>query len=327
MIPKAELHTHLEGTLSPTTALALAARNNVHMPTERISKDKSGYVFNDFLDFIHTYDSVVSAVIKHPIDYYDITFDYLKRNAAEGAIYIEMMYSPELAEINTNIPSKEHLQAIQDAINDAEHKFNIMGRVLITAVRHFGKDAACKVAHKALNELMPCVVGFGLAGDEINYPPEWFTHAFEIAHEGGLSCTIHAGEFGTAESMQTAMKLLPIKRIGHGVKAIYDANTISMLKDKNITLEVCPSSNVSLGLYPSLNLHPLPKLMAAGVKVCLNSDDPPFFKSELFQEYQAVQETFKFSDEIMLNFTKEAINAAFVDQKSKEKLLSRVNAL
>ncbi|OGV26767.1 MAG: adenosine deaminase [Legionellales bacterium RIFCSPHIGHO2_12_FULL_37_14] len=326
-ILKAELHTHLEGTLSPTTALTLAKRNKVNLPMERISKNQEGYVFSDFLDFIHTYDTVVSAVIKSPLDYYDVTFDYLKRNAQEGAIYIEMMYSPELAEANTHIPSIEHLKAIQDAINDAEHQFKIVGRILITAIRHFGEEAARKVAQKALQETLPCVVGFGLAGDEINYPPEWFTKAFEIANEGGLACTIHAGEFGTAESMQTAMQTLPIKRIGHGVQAIHNRETIAMLKDKDITLEICPSSNVVLGLYPRLNLHPLPKLMEKGIKTCINSDDPPFFKSELFQEYQSVQDTFKFTDEVMLSFTRQAIEAAFVDKATKAKLLDKLETL
>jgi adenosine deaminase len=321
-ILKAELHTHLEGTLHPKTALKLASRNNIHVDPKRISADQNHYIFTDFLDFIHTYDEVVSAVIKHPIDYYDITLDYLQRNAKEGAIYIEMMYSPELAEKNTGIASEEHLAAIQQAIHDAEHQFNIIGRIITTAVRHFGATSSINVAKAALKHPFPCVVGFGLAGDEIHYPPEWFIDAFTIAHEGGLACTVHAGEFGTAESMITAMKTLPIQRIGHGVQAIHNQETIAMLKDKNITLEVCPSSNVELGLYPNLASHPLPHLMEAGVNVCINTDDPPFFKSELPQEYERVQKTFQFSDETMKAFTKQAIESAFLDKQNKAKLMA-----
>lgn len=323
-ILKAELHTHLEGTLHPQTALKLANRNRIQIDPARISADQSHYIFTDFLDFIHTYDQVVSAVIKTPQDYYDVTFDYLQRNAKEGAIYIEMMYSPELAEKNTGIPSQEHLEAIQQAINDAEKQFNIVGRIITTAVRHFGAAASAEVAKAALKHPFPCVVGFGLGGDEIHYPPEWFVDAFTIAHEGGLACTIHAGEFNTAESMITAMKTLPIQRIGHGVQAIHNQDTLLMLKDKNITLEVCPTSNVALGLYPDLSSHPLPHLMEAGIKVCLNSDDPPFFKSELPQEYERVQKTFQFSDEIMLGFTKQAIESAFADEQTKTRLLARL---
>jgi adenosine deaminase len=323
-ILKAELHTHLEGTIHPETASKLATRNGVTIAPERISADKNTYVYSDFLDFIFTYDEVVCPVIKQPLDYYDITFDYLQRNAKAGAIYIEMMYSPELAEKCTGIPSLEHLSAIQQAINDAENQFNIVGRILITSLRHLGATSAIQVAKEALKNRLPCVVGFGLAGDEINFPPELFTQAFNIAHEGGLPCTAHAGEFASAESMIIAMQTLPLKRIGHGVRSFNHPEAIAMLKDKNILLEVCPSSNVKLGLYPNLAAHPLPHLMEAGIKVCINSDDPPFFMSELPEEYERVQQTFEFSNETMVGFTRNAIEAAFVDEVTKATLLSRL---
>ena len=323
-ILKAELHTHLEGTIHPETALKLAKRNGVTISPARISADKNTYVYKDFLDFIYTYDEEVCPVIKQPLDYYEITLDYLQRNAKEGAIYIEMMYSPELAEKCTGIPSVEHLNAIQQAINDAENRFNIVGRILITSLRHLGASSSINVAKEALKNQLPCVVGFGLAGDEINFPPELFTQAFNIAHEGGLACTAHAGECAPAESMIVAMQKLPLKRIGPGVRSINNPEAIAMVKDKNILLEVCPSSNLKLGLYPNMAAHPLPHLMEAGIKVCINSDDPPFFMSELPQEYERVQQTFKFSDETMLGFTKNAIEAAFVDQPTKTRLLKRL---
>lgn len=325
-ILKAELHTHLEGTIHPQTALKLAKRNGYTITPERISADGQGYVYQDFLDFLFTYDEEISPVIRKPIDYYDITLDYLERNAREGAIYIEMMYAPELAEKNTGIPSIEHLHAIQQAIQDAEARHQIIGRVIVTAIRHFGIPATVDVARDALKNRLPCVVGFGLAGDEINYPPEWFTEAFQIAHEGGLACTIHAGEFGTAESMITAMNLLPIQRIGHGVRAVHNVETLAMLKDKNILLEVCPSSNVKLGLYPSLREHPLPQLVAAGIKTCLNSDDPPYFMSELPDEYARVQATYGYNPQQMHQFTRNAIEAAFVDKTTQQTLLQRLDA-
>lgn len=323
-ILKAELHTHLEGTIHPKTALKLAKRNGIQVSAERISSDQNSYVYKDFLDFLYTYDEEISPVIKLPIDYYDITLDYLARNAKEGAIYIEMMYAPELAEKNTGIPSIEHLQAIQQAIHDAEAQFNIVGRIIMTAIRHFGEPSVRNVAKDALKNRLPCVVGFGLAGDEIHYPPELFIDAFHIAHEGGLSCTIHAGEFGTAESMIVAMQKLPIQRIGHGVQAIHHPETLAMLRDKQILLEVCPSSNVKLGLYPNLEAHPLPLLMNAGINVCINTDDPPYFRSELPQEYDRVQSTFQFSDETMTGFTRNAIEAAFLDEATKTRLLQRL---
>lgn len=324
MLPKAELHNHLEGTTTPTLALQLAKRNKVSIAEKRIAPDHTHYLFSDFLDFIHTFDNIIAAIIKHPIDYYDLTFDYLKRNALQGAIYIETMYAPELAEKSSGIPSVEHLKAIQKAIDDAEAAYGIVGRIIMTGLRHSGTDACIRVAKEAAQRSVPAIVGFGLGGDEIHYPIEDFVRPYEIAAEAGLGCTTHAGEFADASTMITAMKQLPLQRIGHGIAAIHCPDTLAMLKDKNITLEICPSSNVVLGLVNTLSEHPLPKLMDAGIRVCLNSDDPPFFNTALAHEYERVQQTFHFSDEIMLKFTQTAIEAAFVDEETKARLKQKL---
>ncbi|STX29817.1 adenosine deaminase [Legionella beliardensis] len=323
-IKKAELHVHLEGTISPDLAKKLAARNQVFLPEERIDYNKNRYVYSDFLDFLKAYD-VVAEVIKSPQDYYDITFDYLKSTAEQGGIYVEMMYSPDHAEQASGIPSSEHLQAIQQAIDDAEEKFNIIGRIIITAVRHFGAESAEKVAKQALKEQVPCLVGFGLGGDEFNFPPKLFQKAYKIAADGGLLCTVHAGEFAPASGMIEAMDYLPIQRIGHGVMAIHSPETIARLKDKNIALEICPTSNIALGLFKDLKSHPLIPLMDAGITVSLNSDDPPFFGTNLGNEYEKVQQLYQFSQEKMHDFTRMAIKAAFLDEAKKKQLLQAIN--
>jgi len=323
-IKKAELHVHLEGTISPSLARQLAKRNKLLLRPGLIDKDDCSYTFTDFLDFLKAYDEVAD-LIKHPRDYYDITFDYLKSNALAGGIYVEMMYSPDHAEQASGIPSSEHLQAIQQAIDDAEAQFNILGRIIITAVRHFGADAATKVARQAVKETQTCIVGFGLGGDEYNFPPKQFSRAYEIAADGGLHGTVHAGEFADARGMIEAMDYLPIKRIGHGVMAMHSPETIARLIDKNIALEICPSSNIALKLFPDLKSHPLLQLMDAGIKVSLNSDDPPFFKTTLANEYEKIQQFHGYSDDQMLNFTRMAINSAFVDEATKSRLSSRLN--
>lgn len=323
MIKKAELHTHLEGTISPMLAKKLAQRNGLQLPAGLISANGLGYQFQDFMDFLKAYDAV-AAVIKLPQDYYDLTLDYLKTNAIGGAIYTEMMYSPDHAEMTSGIPSHEHLAAIQQAIDDAEHQYQIVGRIIITAVRHFGVESAIKVASQAIKEDFSCVTGFGLGGDEINFPPKLFVKAYEIAVAGGLQGTVHAGEFASAEGMNEAMDYLPIKRIGHGVQSIHSTETLARLKDKNIALEVCPSSNIVLGLFKDLPSHPIAKLLEAGLKLSINSDDPPFFQTNLAREYQVVQDTFSYADEEMKTFTRMALEAAFVDEPTRDKLLGSV---
>lgn len=320
-IKKAELHVHLEGTISPALAKTIAKRNQISLPQGLIDSDGCSYRYQDFLDFLKAYDDV-AGVIKQPQDYYDITFDYLKTSAAGGGIYTEMMYSPDHAEQASKIPSSEHLKAIQQAIDDAESQHGITGRIIITAVRHFGADAAIKVAKQALKETVPCIVGFGLGGDEYHFPPKLFSKAYEIAHEGGLYCTVHAGEFAPASGMMEAMDYLPIQRIGHGVMAMHSPETIARLIDKQIALEICPSSNIALGLFPDLQSHPLKQLLDAGINISLNSDDPPFFKTTLADEYTRVQHFYQYSDEVMLNFTRMAINDAFVDINKKAALMA-----
>jgi adenosine deaminase len=322
-IKKAELHAHLEGTITPELMYKLAERNKLPTPNDLVAPNGRSFLSRDFMHFLTVYDTV-AAFIRAPIDYYDITFDYLKSCADDDAIYVELMYSPDHAEMMSGVPSIEHLHAIQQAVDDAEKKHDIIGRIIVTGARQFGIEAVTKVAENAIKQSVPCVTGFGLGGDEVNFPPKLFKKAYEIAAGGGLDCTVHAGEWVDASGMQEAMEHLPIKRIGHGVHAIKSPETIAMLKDKNIALEVCPTSNISFGIFEDFSSHPFPKLLDSGLKLSINSDDPPFVNTTLAQEYTRVQEAYQYSDEVMNDITKMAIDFAFVDEKTKNKLKMKI---
>lgn len=323
-IKKAELHVHLEGTISPNLARKLAKRNNLTIPDNLIAEDNSSYLSRDFLHFLQVFD-VVADLIKTPQDYYDVTFEYLKDNAKDDTIYMEMMYSPDHAEKATGIPSIEHLHAIQQAIEDAYTQFGIVGRIIIVAVRHFGAEAAERAAREIAKQTVSSVTGFGLGGDEAKYPPNLFKKAYEIAHnEANLQCTVHAGEFDTYKGMIEAMNNLPITRIGHGVDGIKSEETMNMLLERDIALELCPSSNIKLGIYNDINEHPLPKFLDKGIKISINSDDPPFMSTNLNREYEIVQKTFGYSDEQMKDITRMALQCAFVDEGTRQELLARI---
>lgn len=324
-VKKAELHVHLEGTTSPVMAKKLARKNNISLPNTLFNHDGQSYYFRDFKDFLQVYDTL-STVIKMPQDYYDVTFDYLRSLAADGAIYSELSYSPNHAESNSDIPSIEHLHAIQQAIDDSQDQFGIIGRIIIMAVRHYGVDACEQVAKATHHDIIPAMVGFSLAGNEVDFPPKLFKKAFEIAADAGLGCTVHTGEHAPASRMIEAIENLPIQRIGHGVRAIDSPKTIELIIEHNLTLEVCPSSNISLGAYSSLEQHPLPKLMDAGIKLCLNTDDPPFFGTTLGEEYKRVQTAYRYTDKVMTNITAMAIEAAFVDQATKKNLKKQLQS-
>lgn len=322
-LKKAELHVHLEGTISPTLAAQLAKRNNIPMPSGLVAPNGNSYLSKNFLDFLNAYDRL-AALIKTPQDYYDITYDYLRSNAEEGAIYIEMMYSPDHAEQASGIPSREHLKAIQDAIDHAKVNLNVVGRIILTAVRHFGVESVERVARQAHIDTFRCVTGFGLGGDETKWPPKQFTKAYQIAADAGLDCTVHAGEFASAEGMVEAMENLPIKRIGHGVNSIYSPETMAMVKERGIALEVCPSSNIFLGIFKNMQDHPLPIFLKEGIKISIGSDDPPFMSTTLAQEYERIQEAYQYDDNTMNNITRMAIESAFVDEETRKELLNRL---
>jgi adenosine deaminase len=322
-LKKAELHVHLEGTITPDLAAKLAKRNKLTLPQGLVAENGASYLSKNFLDFLKVYDTL-AAVIKVPQDYYDITFDYLKASALEQTIYTEMMYSPDHAEQSSGIPSVEHLIAIQQAIDDAKDQYDIVGRILITAVRHFGVEGAEKVARQTHQDKFPCVTGFGLGGDEANFPPKLFAKAYQIATDAGLQCTVHSGEFAPASGMIEAMNYLPIKRIGHGVNCIYSPEAMAMVKDKDIALEICPGSNIFLGLFKDMQNHPLPKFYEAGIKISINSDDPPFMNTTLANEYHCVQQSYQYSNEDMNIITSMAIESAFIDEQTKQELLAKI---
>lgn len=319
MVKKIELHNHLEGTAPPELIQKIGERNGLLLPQHIISNCGQYFRWDNFLNFLDAYEQA-SMVIKNPLDYYDITYDYLKRCALQDGIYVEMMYSPEHAENASGIPSKEHLAAIVDAIDQAKNDFNIIGRIIYVAVRHYGVEACEIVAQRAHTEPHEYVVGYGLAGDEQGFPPAQFKRAFEIANDADIGCTVHAGEMQGPELIKQALDNLTVSRLGHGVRAIEDTELLSRLKADNIHLELCPSSNIALSVYPDFASHPLRKLYEHGLSLSLNSDDPPYFKCTLGGEYELAQSQFGFSNEELKHVSMMAVDASFADTTTKQEL-------
>ena len=322
--PKIELHVHLEGTTSPALAQKIAKRNKIKLNPHFFLANAEGYQSVDFPHFLQVFDDL-SAIICHPIDYHDIVYDYLRRSALESTLYVELMYSPLHAEKMTGIPSKEHLAAITDAIRLAETNFGIMARIIMTGVRHFGIESCEVVANNVLKNPSTYVTGFGLGGDEINFPAPLFQKAYQIAKDAGLGLTIHAGEFGTAESILDTIHYCGVSRIGHGVSAIKSDKVLHTLIDNDIHLEICPSSNLHFLLFANIESHPILSFYKQGISLSINSDDPPFFNTSLGQEYQKLKDYLGFSQEDFKKINSMAINHAFIDKRNKEKLLAKIN--
>jgi adenosine deaminase len=319
--PKAELHVHLEGTAPPALVRRLARRNGLPVP-EGVFADEDTFAWSDFLHFLRTYD-LAATVIRTPQDYRDVTFEYLSSCAAEGALYVELIASPDHAAA-VGLSDADHYAGIAQGIDDAREAHGIEARIVIAAVRNLGVEAAEAIARRHAADRHPYVVGFNLVGDEAAWPADLFARAYEIAAASGLGCTIHAGEHDGPRSIRAALEL-PITRMSHGVRAIEDPAVVAELADRAIVLEVCPSSNVALGPHPSYDDHPLGALRAAGVRVTLSSDDPPYFGCSIGSEYAVAREHHGFEERQLIDVTRLAVEAGFAEDAVKEGVLAKLD--
>jgi adenosine deaminase len=317
VIPKAELHCHLEGSIPPALARELAERNGVDVPLGLIG-ERGHYVWKDFLSFLAAYDLVCTTLRTAP-DFGEVIYSYLAGAAREGAVYVEMFCSPERPAA-LGIPYGAWLEALEDGIDRARRDFGIEGRIIIICIRHRGPERALAMVRAMVSEPHRYVVGFGMGGDEAQFRPVDFAPAYRLAHDKGFGCTVHAGEVLGPESVWAAINDLPVTRIGHGVRSAEDPRLMAELARRGTILEVCPGSNIALGVYPDRAAHPLHRLIAAGVRVTLNSDDPPFFHTTLGAEYDQAG-----LEEVALRtITHTAIAASFADEGTKQRLLREI---
>ena len=320
MVPKAELHCHIEGAASPELVLRQAAKYGADVSS--FIKDGS-FVWHDFTSFLAAYDAA-SSLFRDEEDYARLAETYLTSLARDGAIYSEVFTSPDHAE-KSGLSPVAYTNALGEGMARAKAKTGIEGRMIVTGVRHIGVESIEAAARFAARCGHPLVTGFGVAGDERMGDFEDYVRAFEIAREAGLGITIHAGELCGWESVQAALDHIRPARIGHGVRAIENPDLVKRIAEEGVVLEVCPVSNVELKVFPDFASHPFAKLRAAGCKVTLSSDDPPYFWTSLKKEYEVAKEHFGLSDKDLLGVTRASVEAAFVERKTKAALLARLD--
>ncbi|MGB3390308.1 MAG: adenosine deaminase [Pseudaminobacter sp.] len=317
---KAELHCHVEGAAAPDLVLKQAQKYG--RDVSHFLRD-GAYVWHDFSSFLAAYDAA-SDLFRTEEDYALLAEHYLTSLARDGTIYSEVFTSPGHA-TKAGLTPQAYTDALGEGMERARAKTGIEARMIVTGVRHVGVEsieAAARFAARCRNKL---VTGFGVAGDERHGDVEDYVRAFEIAREAGLGITIHAGEFAGWESVKAVLDHIRPARIGHGVRAIENPDLVRRIADEGIVLECCPGSNIALGVFDSFASHPFPQLLAAGCKVTLNSDDPPFFHTTLKREYDIAAEHFGLNDKALTAVTRTAIEAAFVDRKTRAQLLARLN--
>jgi adenosine deaminase len=324
-IPKAELHVHIEGTITPAMAKRKAKEHGITLPGG-IFDANGNFTWNDFADCVtRVYDAVASTV-RTAQDYEDIAHDYLVRCADEGCIYVELIISPDHA-ARMGVSYKDMVDGIARGIDKARAETGIEARMNATLVRHLPEADVKKAAQDIVSYRHPYVTGLDLAGAEKAGDIPSFRKTFKYikdATNSEMGWRLHAGEAADSGNAHDAV-MLNARRLGHGVRSIESPAVVREIVQRGVVLEVCPTSNVLAGIYPSYQAHPLRKLKDAGVKVTLNSDDPGLFNCSIGGEYQVARDQFGFSSKELLETTRTAIEAAFVDEPTRKALLKKVD--
>ncbi|WP_169311031.1 adenosine deaminase [Cereibacter changlensis] len=320
-LPKIELHLHLEGAAPPAFIRSLAKQK--HIDIGGIFNPDGSYAFTDFWHFLKVYEAATST-LQRPEDYHRLTLAVLEESAKSGVIYTETFLSPDFCGGRDLGAWREYLHAITEAAAAAEAQMGIILRGIVTPIRHFGPDKARETARCAAETAGDFIVGFGLAGDEKIGKPKDFAWSFDMAREAGLRLTCHAGEWSGPESIRDALTDLRVERIGHGVRAIEDLALVDELAERGIVLEVCPGSNIALGLYPGWRKHPIGELFEREVKVTVSTDDPPFFHTTMQREYDLLHEAFDWDEAVFRKIARTSLDAAFCDADTRARILKRL---
>ncbi len=320
-LPKVELHVHLEGTIRPALLLELAQKNGVPLPVETADQLEQWYRFTGFPHFIEIY-LAISSCICTPDDIELIARDFLEGQAAQNIRYSEVIFTPFTHfSRNRNIPFDDQMRALSRARKWAVAELGVdVGWVLDISRNVRPVEHSLTVVDWAIEAMSQGVVGFGIGGPEVGNPPELFEPAFDRARAAGLLSLPHAGETVGPESIWGAIDTLGADRIGHGVRCLEDPSLVAILRDRQIPLDVCPTSNVCLGVAPSLAEHPLPRLLDEGLFVTLNSDDPPMFNTTLTEEYLKVVHTMGLGLAVLEQLVQNGVAASALPEAERRNL-------
>jgi adenosine deaminase/aminodeoxyfutalosine deaminase len=324
-LPKAEIHVHHVGSASPQTVALLAARYEGSTPVPADAQRLAEYfTFTDFAHFIEVYLSVVD-LIRDPEDIWTLTYEIARDMAAQQIRYAELTLTP-YSSIRRGIAAEAYCEAVEDARRRAATEFAVQLQWCFDIPGEAGLPAADVTLDVALRLRPDGLVSFGLGGPELGVPRAQFAPHFDAARAAGLHSVPHAGESTGPETIWDSLIHLGAERIGHGIAAVRDPRLLSHLAETGIALEVCPTSNVCTRSVPSLAEHPLPALVAAGVNVTINSDDPPMFSTTLNEEYLLAAQLLALDADGVADLARATVRASFQDPAGQRALLAEIDA-
>ncbi|MFE2725377.1 adenosine deaminase [Kitasatospora sp. NPDC059327] len=322
-LPKAELHLHIEGTLEPELAFALARRNGVSLPYADTEELRRAYSFSDLQSFLDLYYALM-AVLRTEEDFADLADAYLARAAEQGVRHAEIFFDPQ-AHTARGVPLDVVVEGLGRALDRAEERYGISTRLIMCFLRDESAESALET-FEAARPHFGRITGIGLDSAEVGHPPAKFREVYRRAAEAGLHRVAHAGEEGPAAYITEALDVLGVERIDHGLRCLEDPALVDRLVRDRIPLTLCPLSNVRLRCIDTLADHPLRAMLAAGLLVTVNSDDPAYFGGYVDDNFRAVEQALALDPETLRLLAANSFRASFLAEDRRAALLAEVAA-
>jgi adenosine deaminase len=321
-LPKAELHMHLEGSLEPDLMLELAKRNDVALPWASPEALRAAYRFTNLQSFLDLYYAGCQVLLREQ-DFYDMTMAYLRRAHADHVLRAEVFLGLQNFTLRGIDPATV-MAGILRAADDASDQFGISTGLMIVVQRHRTPDTA----YTLLEQIMPWadrIVAIGFGGAEVGNPAAPFAEFFRTCRQRGFRIVIHAGEEGPAAYVREAFDLIGADRIDHGNACLDDPDLVRQIAERQVPLTLCPVSNLRLNVVPSLDRHPLKRLMDAGVLVTINSDDPSYFGAYVNANYIACRDALGLTTGDLVQIARNSFKAAFIPEAEKQRHLRMID--
>jgi adenosine deaminase len=321
-LPKAELHLHLEGSFEPEQMFAIARRNKADIPFNSVEEVRAAYRFSNLQDFLDIYYRSAD-VLRTEEDFYELTLAYLKRAAADNVRHTEVFFDPQ-SHTARGVAFGTVAEGILKALADGEARFGVTSKLILCFLRHLSEEDAFATLRQA-EPYLDRIAGVGLDSSELGHPPSKFARVFAAARERGLRLAAHAGEEGPAAYVWEALDLLHVDRIDHGNRSLDDPKLVARLAAEQMTLTVCPLSNLKLCVVKDLKDHPLKRMLDLGLRATVNSDDPAYFGGTVNDNFFAVADALSLTEAEIVTLAKNSFLGSFLSDAEKARHLAAVD--
>ncbi len=319
--PKTELHLHIEGTLEPELMFELAKKNNIRIPYNNVNEVRAAYNFDNLDSFLKIFYQSSKVLVKEK-DFFDLTWAYVLKCKENNVVHTEVFFDPQ-THLSRGVNFNEVINGIYNAFQQANKEFGLTYKIIMCFLRHLDEESGFKVLDQALAH-KDKIVGVGLDSSEVGNPPRKFEKLFQKATKNGFLTVAHAGEEGPPEYIWEAINLLKVKRIDHGVQCLNDKKLVTMLRDSQMPLTVCPLSNIKLKVFKKLEEHNLKKMLDKKLMVMINSDDPAYFGGYINKNLIDIQSALNLSENDIRTLIINSFKSSFLQEEEKKKWISEI---